>query len=50
MNRKQYNTWYHRQKRAELKRAKREARLDMLGALMFGLVVGGVFALGIMSQ
>lgn len=42
MKRKQYNNWYHRQKRAELKRAKRQARLDMLGALLFALVIGGV--------
>lgn len=42
MTRKQYNTWYHRQKRVELKRAKRQARLDMLGALLFALVMGGV--------
>lgn len=42
MTRKQYNTWYHRQKRAELKKAKRQARLDLLGALLFALVMGGV--------
>lgn len=42
MTRKQYNSWYHRQQKARLKRAKRQARLNILGVVLFAIAIGGI--------